>query len=226
MQQSQRIMERLRAQVQGTILPGDDLVAVGAVGIKGARSLLLTHRERLRGRLPEHFLHQAEERMSREEERLAALRGAACSTDGPAAPSFQDDSGLSSFRGPVISGGELPETAGQAYTVHGWIPMEDEGFLSALWKLAEVSGAGLEADLFQVPVFQETVEICEALGEDPLRLSCGGGYLVGVTGGWRLVRDLERRGIGCAVIGSVQHGRRRLLYAGENARFLERPALK
>ena len=226
MQQSQRIMERLRERVQGRILPGDDLVAVGAVGIKEARSLLLLHREQLRARLPEHFLHQAAQRMSREEERLAGLRGGICCTGSPEKSSLPDDREPFPCLNPASSGENPAGTEAQPYTVHGWIPTEDEGFFSALWKLAEVSGAGLEADLFQVPVFQETVEICEALGEDPLRLSCGSGYLAGVTGGWSLVRELSSSGISCAVIGSVQRGRRRLLYAGENVRFLERPVLK
>ena len=226
MQQSQKIMEGLREQVRGRILPGDDLVAVGAVGIKGARRLLLLHREQLRGRLPERFLHQAAQRMSREEERLAALCGGTCCTGDPEKSSLPDDREPFTCLNPSIFEGNPAGKEAPPYTVHGWIPTDEEGFLSALWKLAEVSGAGLEADLLQVPVFQETVEICEALGEDPLRLPCGSGYLTGVSGGWRLVRDLESSGISCAVIGSVQRGRRRLLYAGENVRFLERPVLK
>ena len=35
------------------------------------------------------------------------------------------------------------------------------GFLSALWKMAEASEVGLEADFRKVPIRQETIEVCE-----------------------------------------------------------------
>ena len=41
--------------------------------------------------------------------------------------------------------------------------MGEGGFLSALWKMAEASEVGLEADFRKVPIRQETIEVCEIL---------------------------------------------------------------
>ena len=47
--------------------------------------------------------------------------------------------------------------------------MGEGGFLSALWKMAEASGAGLSADLRSVPIRQETIEICEIFDVNPYK---------------------------------------------------------
>ena len=41
------------------------------------------------------------------------------------------------------------------------------GFLSALWKMAEASEVGLEADFRKVPIRQETIEVCEIFDLNP-----------------------------------------------------------
>ena len=48
-------------------------------------------------------------------------------------------------------------------------PMGEGGFLSGLWKVAEVSGTGLVADFRKVPVRQETVELLRGTGSESLQ---------------------------------------------------------
>ena len=45
--------------------------------------------------------------------------------------------------------------------------MGEGGFLSALWKMAEASEVGLEADFRKVPIRQETIEVCEIFDLNP-----------------------------------------------------------
>lgn len=101
--------------------------------------------------------------------------------------------------------------------------MGEGGVLSALWKMAEASQVGLRADLRKIPVRQETIEICERFDLNPYKLLSQGALLMGIRGGEELVQEYGRRGIPAAVIGQTNGGNDRLLYSGENVRYLERP---
>lgn len=101
--------------------------------------------------------------------------------------------------------------------------MGEGGVLSALWKMAEASGTGLRADLRKIPIRQETIEVCERCGLNPYKLSSEGSLLIGIRGGDALVQELSHRGTMAAVVGQADTGNARLLYSGENVRYLERP---
>lgn len=101
--------------------------------------------------------------------------------------------------------------------------MGEGGVLSALWKMAEASQVGLRADLRKIPVRQETIEICERFDLNPYKLLSCGAILVGIRGGEALVQEYRRIGIPAAVIGQTNRENDRLLYSGENVRYLERP---
>ena len=85
--------------------------------------------------------------------------------------------------------------------------MGEGGFLSALWKMAEASEVGLEADFRKVPIRQ-----------------ADGAVLIGIRGGEALVQRLRNEGFMAEVIGQTNSGNDRLLYSGGSARYLERPA--
>lgn len=112
-----------------------------------------------------------------------------------------------------------------AYKASALFEIKVGGILSAMWKLAEASGVGLKADLRKIPIRQETIEICEKFDINPYRLLSGGAFLAGMTAGEAFARACQKRGIMAAVIGCADRGNDRLLYSGENTRYLERPAL-
>lgn len=101
--------------------------------------------------------------------------------------------------------------------------MNEGGFLSALWKMAEASQVGLEVDFKKIPIRQETIEICEIFDLNPYKFLSDGALLIGIPAGEALVQELRRMGLMAAVIGQTNSGNDRLLYYNENARFLERP---
>lgn len=82
---------------------------------------------------------------------------------------------------------------------------------------------GLTADLRKIPIRQETIEITEKYEINPYRLDSKGALLIGIRGGQGLKQEYLRRGIPAAVIGQTNNGNDRLLYSGENARYLDRP---
>ena len=81
--------------------------------------------------------------------------------------------------------------------------MGEGGFLSALWKMAEV---------------------CEIFDLNPYKLQADGAVLIGIRGGEALVQRLRNEGFMAEVIGQTNSGNDRLLYSGGSARYLERPA--
>ena len=88
--------------------------------------------------------------------------------------------------------------------------MGEGGFLSALWKMAEASEVGLEADFRKVPIRQETIEVCEIFDLNPYKLQADGAVLIGIRGGEALVQRLRNEGFMAEVIGQTNSGNDRL----------------
>lgn len=118
----------------------------------------------------------------------------------------------------------LPEAA--VAVRHGISAMHDVtegGIFGALWELAESSGIGLEVDLREIPVRQETVEVCEFFGINPYQLISSGSMLMAAPDGAGLVRELLKEGIPAALVGKATSGNDRVLINREERRFLEPP---
>lgn len=97
------------------------------------------------------------------------------------------------------------------------------GIFGALWELAESAGVGLEIDLKELPIRQETVEICEFFDINPYELISSGSMLMAASDGTGLVRALTAAGIPAVCVGKVTEGNDRVLVSGEERRFLEPP---
>ena len=97
------------------------------------------------------------------------------------------------------------------------------GIFGALWEMAESSGIGLEIDWKKIPVKQETIEVCEFFQINPYELISSGCMLIAAPDGKQVAWELERRGIHAVVIGKATEGNDRLLWNGEEKRFLEPP---
>lgn len=118
----------------------------------------------------------------------------------------------------------LPES--RIAVAHGVSAMHDiteGGILGALWEFGEGAGVGLDVDLRQIPIRQESVEICERYGLNPYQLMSSGSMLIGTTRGAALVRRLREAGIPAVLIGQATEGRDRILRNKEEIRYLDRP---
>ncbi|MCI7628941.1 MAG: AIR synthase-related protein [Blautia glucerasea] len=189
MRLGQKAMEALRAEVDGLLCPGDELVVVGEIALKGTSMIASAEYHNLRRFFSESFLRDAV--------RLCEKYGI---------------KNIQSFA----------DTAGKA-GASAFYAMGEGGFLAALWKMAEASQVGLQADLRKVPIRQETIEICERYDINPYRLFSEGAVLLGMPGGHSFVQECRLKGISASVIGQTDAGNDRLLFSGSNARFLERP---
>ena len=90
-------------------------------------------------------------------------------------------------------------------------PAGEGGILSALWNLSGAYMTGIEFSLRQIPVKQETIEVCERYDLNPYRLYSDGCLL--------FVTDIH-----AAVIGRVTEGIGRIIRHGESSSYLDRPA--
>ncbi len=118
----------------------------------------------------------------------------------------------------------LPEAAGAIKSgVCAMHAVSQGGISEALWEMAEAAGTGLEINFKQIPIRQETVEICEQLDLNPYRLLSGGALLMAADDGDSVVVELSVNGIPATVIGRATGGNDRVFVSedGMERRFLE-----
>jgi hydrogenase maturation factor len=181
---------------------GLEICQIGHIALEGTLALLEKERERLKLRLPESYLKEAGRIAAEELERFSLWK--AGGEKAPGLPSAPDAvAGL-------LQG--LPR-----------VSVEEGGILPALWELGELAGCGFRVALREILVRQETVEICEAVGEDVYALSSGGCVLVLTDRGRFLCDRMKEKKIPAAVIGTCTEKRAKILVNGEEERYLDKP---
>lgn len=118
----------------------------------------------------------------------------------------------------------IPES--RIAAAHGASAMHDiteGGIFGALWEMGEGAGVGLDIEVKQIPIRQESVEICEQYGLNPYQLMSSGSMLIGTEHGASLVRKLQEHGIEAVLIGQAMPGKDRILRNGGDIRYLDRP---
>ncbi|MCI8669743.1 MAG: hydrogenase maturation factor [Lachnospiraceae bacterium] len=97
------------------------------------------------------------------------------------------------------------------------------GIFAALWELAEITGRGVEAVIADIPVRQETIELCEFYGLNPYKLISGGSLLLVCSHGNDITDRLRRRGISATVIGKLTENNDKVVIQNGEKRYLEPP---
>lgn len=118
----------------------------------------------------------------------------------------------------------IPEAATAVKSgVCGMHDVSRGGIFAALWEMASGAGVGLNVDLKKLPVRQETIEICEYFALNPYELLSGGCLIMTAQDGEKLVTDLAEAGIPAIIVGKTTDSNDRILYNGEEKRFLDMP---
>ena len=99
----------------------------------------------------------------------------------------------------------------------------EQGILSALWRMAEELGTGLQIRLRDIPIRQETVEILEKFDLNPYYALSDGAYLAVTDCGDELMKACQNVGLTCDEIGELRSGVARVLINGGSVRYLDRP---
>lgn len=98
------------------------------------------------------------------------------------------------------------------------------GILATLWEMAEASDVGLEVELKQMAIRQETVEVCEFCHLNPYQLTSAGSVVIFTERGEELVERYEELGVQATLLGRTTADSARVILGGEEKRFLDRPA--
>ncbi len=110
--------------------------------------------------------------------------------------------------------------SGEVHSLHD--PTEG-GVLNGLWEMAEASKVGLEIIEDNIPVYKETLELCEKLEIDPLKL-LGSGALLIVTlpeDSEKILEKLHTMGIQAGIIGEItEHEKGRWLVKRDGSKNL------
>ena len=219
MRLGQAAMEALRAEITGCLKPGDELVVACPVALKGTSVIAKSKKDKLAERFSAGFIQNCIS--------LWDSYGAQREVESQTAANEQSDTHSDTQAGAQAGQSEkhgvvwkIAEEAGAS----ALYAMGEGGFLSALWKMAEASEVGLEADFRKVPIRQETIEVCEIFDLNPYKLQADGAVLIGIRGGEALIQRLRNEGFMAEIIGQTNSGNDRLLYSGGSARYLERPA--
>ncbi|OVE79178.1 hydrogenase expression/formation protein [bacterium I07] len=106
---------------------------------------------------------------------------------------------------PGISVTNAAMTANSVSHIHGMHDPTEGGLATGLWELAQASRLGLRIEKDKVPVFPETLAICDALGIDPWgTLASGALLIVAEPDESPAVQDaLVKQNIPCTDIGCI-----------------------
>ncbi len=104
-----------------------------------------------------------------------------------------------------------------------WVKTLDGSIFQGLWALSSDFGTGFRVEFQAIPILQETVEICNALEEDPYEISSEGCILLVTENGAEWKARFDAEGIPSARIGYLTNDRKKVLLRGEEERFLNRP---
>lgn len=108
--------------------------------------------------------------------------------------------------------------------VNAMQPIGSGGILAALWEVAEAAEVGLKADMSDMSILQETIEVCEFYRLNPYQMTSAGGILMFTDQGARLTELMKKAGARTSRIGCITAEKARVLINGTETRFLDRPA--
>lgn len=109
---------------------------------------------------------------------------------------------------------------------HGGKAMHDTskgGVFASLWELSEYLKCGMEVNLRDIPIRQETIELCEYFNLNPYFINSLGGLLVVTEDGEGLVKKIANAGKVAAVIGHTVSGHQKTIINNGEKRYLESP---
>ncbi len=129
---------------------------------------------------------------------------------------------IQSYRDRIFAGKEL-KIARNAKVTQVY-QITEGGILAVLWQIAKENGMGIEADMRRMSILQETIEVCEHYRLNPYQMTSAGSFLMLAKDGRALAKALKRDQIEASVIGRTTAGNDKVIYNGEDIRYLDRPA--
>ena len=105
-------------------------------------------------------------------------------------------------------------------------PAAGGGIYRGLWNICEDFRCGIRVDIRDIPIKQETVEICNHFDTDPYTSDDESVYLMVASKLHPLIDHLAAHGIYAAPVGYLTEERARMIVIGDNVRYLNRPKIQ
>ena len=102
------------------------------------------------------------------------------------------------------------------------IPISAGGIMAALWDL-KASFSGFTADIREIPIYQEIVEIAEYLEINPYKLRSDGSALIVTDESENVLKSLEAAGIYARTIGTITAGQGGSIKKDDEVSCIARP---
>ncbi|MBQ8945462.1 MAG: hypothetical protein IJ058_01480 [Lachnospiraceae bacterium] len=102
-------------------------------------------------------------------------------------------------------------------------PVSEGGIYGALWDMCEELDSGITVQLKDIPVYQETVELCDLLDLDLYKLYSAGALLAVTGDPDGLSEKLNAAGVPASLIGCLTDTRDRVILKGDEVRFITKP---
>ena len=99
--------------------------------------------------------------------------------------------------------------------------VNDGGVFKALWNLGEEGHTGFAVEIGQIPIKQETIEICNYFDINPYRLKSKGPVLLFTKEGDRMVHLFKNAGVEAQIIGFTHKENKRVVLSTDEERFIE-----
>ncbi len=101
-------------------------------------------------------------------------------------------------------------------------PLGSKGIFGGLWELGQSLGCGMEIGLRDIPIRQETIEICELLDINPYEVDSCGALMIVAKEADEIVERLKEAGITATIIGKLNASNDRVLISGDERRFIDK----
>ncbi len=113
----------------------------------------------------------------------------------------------------VVSAARVAQSTGCVHAMHD--PTEG-GVATGLWEMAEAANLGFHVDLDKIPVFPETLSLCQLFGLDPLGVIASGSLIIAAQAGSGSVvaSTLQEHDIPATVIGHFTRTTSKVAYRG------------
>lgn len=106
--------------------------------------------------------------------------------------------------------------------ITGMYLLSEGGAFAGLWNMGKLAGVGLKVYIKDIPIKQETVEICNFFDVNPYQMKSEGSCLLLTENGCRLKNSLREKGIFSEVIGFTTEDNDRVVINGEECRYLQK----
>lgn len=95
------------------------------------------------------------------------------------------------------------------------------GIFEALFQMSKELRCGLVTNIRDIPIRQETVEVCEALDANPYSMFSGHSVVIVAEDGLKIKRILDGAGISSNIVGYTTQNNDKIVVNGDESGFLQ-----